>query len=207
MAATKKKATKKTAKKPAAKAVEEVLAKVDASIEAGKEKVTYEDEGAGREALRSAEKDEHVQQDRIPGTRRRDITALPEFVIDDRTGERRRAFTTPSSEFHYCWVEGGEITNFKAIGYRMVPYQGGRGGLPAPGFSGTAMYECDISNHIKLGDVYLMYCDLRLYNDLEEEDRQMADRLTRLGATNFHNLGYRHGIKTNEEIDGIQMSN
>ena len=204
----KKTTTKKAPTKKPDTTVEDVLAKADAvSIEAGKEKVTFEDEGAGREAVRVSERDEHTQRDYIPGTRRRDMTALPEWVYDDRAGEKRRAFTIPSSEFHYCWVEGGDITSFKTMGYRMVPYAGGRGGLPSPGFSGTGMYECDISNHILLGDVYLMYCEKRLYEALAEEDRQESDKLSRIGANNFHNLGYRHGARTFEEVDGVRQNN
>lgn len=203
--ATKKKTTKKkVTKKPAAEpTVDEVLAKADSNIavEMVKDKVTFEDEGQGKEALRSEETDRYKHRDYIPGTRNRDLTALPEYVFDDQENERRRAFNPKSDQFHYCWVEGSDITSFKANGYRMVPYAGGRGGLPAPGLSGTGMYECDLSGHIKLGDLYLMFCEMGLYLEIANEDREAADRMARLGETNFHNLGYRSGVRTFAELD------
>ncbi len=169
---------------------------------------TFEDDGAGKEALRSEDQDRYRQADFIPGSRRRDLLMLPESVYDEASGEKRKAFGPDGSQrFHYCWVEGSDITRFKVTGYKMVPYNGGRGGLPSPGLSGTGMYECDISNHIKLGDAYLMFCDMRLYEALCQEDQEASDNLQRLGANNFHNMGYRHGSKTFEEIDGVRQAN
>lgn len=211
-------AKKKTTKKAPAKQaldkespkdiVAEVLKQADERVEAGKEKVTFEDEGRARVANQVDERNEHLQSDYIPGTRMRDMTALPEYIFDERRGERRLAFGGDAhSRFHYCWVEGSDITKFKTIGYRLVPYNGGRGGLPSPGFSGSGMYECDISGHILMGDVYLMYCDIRLYEELVEEDRQRSHQQDRLGETNFANLGYRHGVRTFTEVDGVRESN
>lgn len=207
------KKTKKTTAKPAPTEAptpqaiaDEVLAKAASAAQAAsaeliKEKVTYEDEGAGKEALRtSVAANESAQEDYLPGTRQRDLLALPEYVYDDDRGIRRRV--TRPKEYHYCWVEGSDITSFKLMGYRLCVYSGGRG-LEEGGFSGTYLYECDQSGHVKLGDVYLMYCPIRLYEALNQEDRQAADRLSRIGETNFHNMGYRYGIRTFSEIDGV----
>ena len=188
----------------------EVHKAVDRKIQVDllKDKTTFEDEGAGKEALRSEDGDRYRQADFIPGSRRRDLLALPEYVFDEASGEKRKAFgPIDSMRFHYCWVEGSDITRFKVTGYKMVPYNGGRSDLGSPGLSGTGMYECDISNHIKLGDAYLMFCEMGLYEALVEEDRESSDNLQRLGANNFHNMGYRHGSKTFEEIDGVRQSN
>ena len=190
-----------------AKEVDRVVAE-KASVDLIKEKTTFEDEGAGRQGLRSEDGDRYRQADFIPGSRRRDLLALPEYVFDEASGEKRKAFgPITSMRFHYCWVEGSDITRFKVTGYKMVPYNGGRSDLGSPGLSGTGMYECDISNHIKLGDAYLMFCEMGLYEALVAEDGEASDNLQRLGANNFHNMGYRHGSKTFEEIDGVRQSN
>ena len=186
----------------------EVLASLDAKLDAElvKDKVTFEDEGAGKEAIQhSVAADDTKQEDYLPGTRVRDILAVPEFVWDDDRQMKRRA--SSPKEYHYCWVEGTDITRFKMMGYRLCMYRGGRG-LSEYGFSGTYLYECDASGHVRLGDVYLMYCDHGLYEALAAEDRMEADRMSRIGETNFHNTGYQYGIRTFSEMpDGSQAHN
>lgn len=200
-----KKSTKKTAAKPAEEVAAEVLAKAAANVEAGREKIGTDDEGAGKDAVRdSLYADDGKQADYLPGTRQRDILALPEMVYDDDRGVTRRL--TRPKEYHYCWVSGDDITKFKIMGYRLCLYAGGRG-LEEGGLSGTYLYECDGSGHVRLGDVYLMYCPLRLYEALNLEDRQKADSLSRIGETQFHNMGYRYGIRTFSEVDGVPQSN
>ena len=189
------------------KVAAEVLAKVDEKIDAElvKEKVTFEDEGAGKDAIKdSLAADDSKQGDYLPGTRVKDILGVPEFVWDDDRNTRRRA-TFPHL-YHYCWVEGSDITKFKMMGYRLCLYRGGAG-LDDYGFSGTYLYECDQSGHVRLGDVYLLYCDMARYEALRAEDRAQADRYSRIHETNFHNMGYKHGIRTFAEKDGVQIHN
>lgn len=193
--------------KPEDKAAE-VLRAVDQKFEAElvKDKVTFEDDGAGKEAVaQSLAADDTKQEDYLPGTRTKDILGVPEYVWDDDRNVKRRA-SIPNL-YHYCWVEGTDITRFKMIGYRLCLYKGGAG-LEQYGFSGTYLYECDASGHVRLGDVYLMYCPIRLYEALAAEDRAEADRMSRIGETNFHNTGYRYGIRTfSEGLDGSQVHN
>lgn len=203
-------AAKKTTKKTAS-AAKEVLEKVDKKIEAEsvKEMVTHEDKGAADDvAGKSLFGDDSRQADFIPGTRKVDILAVPEYVYDQERGTRRRL--TMPQEYHYCWVEGSAdtMTRFRAIGYWLVNYNGSNAGFEEPGLSGTYLYECDPAGHVRLGDVYLMACPIRLFEALEAEDREEAQKQTRLHESQYHNLGYRYGVRTfSEGPDGVQEHN
>ena len=85
----------------------------------------------------------------------------------------------------------------------MVRYDGGNlSGLAAGGLRGTNMFERTIDVHVRNGDTFLMFAPERLYNAMVEEDRKQADYWQNAAEQDHHNLGYRHGVRTFNEVDG-----
>lgn len=185
----------------AKKVAEEVIAKANESIPLVKSiPTTYEDDISDMPKNDPGHTKKHVPQDAIPGTRMLDALHVPEFAYDDDSHVTRRV--SRPAEYHYCWVEGTDVDAFKHNGYKFVLYNGGPGsGLDGMGFKGTYLYTRTLDNHVQRGDVYLMYCSMRLFEQIVRDNADMAHRLRMMGQNNFANLGYRYGIKTFTEVN------
>lgn len=146
------------------------------------------------------------QADYIPGTRPPDLTYLPDTVYDEH-----RRISRPcarKNEYHYCFVEAGKINQFKVNGYRFCLYDGGQGsGLAPGGLGGTYLFERTLDNHVRHGDTFLMYLPMRAYEALSAEMRKKLDAWNMAAETDFMNEGYRRGVRTFKEVDGVQISN
>lgn len=146
------------------------------------------------------------QADFIPGTRPPDMLYLPERVYDERTGVERRC--SLPNEYHYCWVEGSKITSFRIWGYRLAQYDGGpQSGLAPGGLSGTHLYERTLDNHVRHGDVFLMWIPIKGYEVLKAEDRKKIDDWNMVPKTEMHDAAYSHGVRSFEEVDGVRVNN
>lgn len=149
---------------------------------------------------------EENQRDFIPGTRRPDLTRLPEFAYDESIGRTRRV--SRPKEYHYVWVHGAKMDRMHFQGYRLVMYDGGsRSGLADGGLRGTNMFERTLDNHVRNGDTFLMYVPMRLYAQLVLEDAEQAAKWENAAEQDHHNLGYRYGVRTFQEKDGQQIYN
>lgn len=146
------------------------------------------------------------QRDFIPGTRRHDLTRLPEFAYDETTQAVRRV--SLPKEYHYVWVHPDKLDSMHGKGYRMVRYDGGDlSGLAGGGLRGTNMFERTIDVHVRNGDTFLMFAPERLFEDMVEEDRIQADHWQNAAEHDHHNLGYRYGVRTFKEVDGELIYN
>jgi len=146
------------------------------------------------------------QADFVPGTRPPDMLYLPERVYDEFKQVSRPC--ARKNEYHYCFVEASKVTQFKILGYRFCLYDGGQNsGLAPGGFSGTNMFERTLDGKLRHGDTFLMYIPLRGYEQLQSEERKKIEDWNRAAQTSLHNEGYRRGIRTFEEVDGVQVYN
>jgi hypothetical protein len=144
--------------------------------------------------------------DRIPGTRPKDVLDIPDRVYDEISGVDRPCAL--KGTYHYCWVEGSKINWFKVRSYRFVLYDGGsRSGLAGRGFAGTNMFERTLDNHVRHGDIFLMYTDIRTWEDIREEDRKKLESWNKMPSGGLHNEGYGRGVRTFEEVDGQHIYN
>ena len=160
----------------------------------------YTDDFTGVPTHDPASSPNYVPQDHLPGSRPLDALDLPEFAYDEDVGRVRRI--TRPTEYHYCWVEGTDVDSFKHRGYMMVQYNGGdRSGLDGYGFKGTTLFTRTQTNWVQRADVYLMYCPIRLYEEIVREDREFCDRMRRMGQNNFMNLAYKYGIQAFTEVN------
>jgi len=177
----------------------EVLKKVDETFLVKSIPADYTDDFSGERKNDPANTKKHVPQDFLPGTKPLDALHVPEFAYDDDRHCVRR-ITLPN-EYHYIWVEGTDVDRFKHNGYRFVAYNGGvSSGLDGQGLNGTYLYERTLDNHVRRGDVYLMYCSMRLYEEIVRQDGEMAQKMRNMGHNNFHNIAYRYGIKSFHEV-------
>lgn len=141
------------------------------------------------------------QRDFIPGTRRHDLTRLPEFAYDE-TSQTVRRVSLPK-EYHYVWVHPDKLDSMHGKGYRMVRYDGGNlSGLASGGLRGTNMFERTIDVHVRNGDTFLMFAPDRLFRAMEAEDRLQGEHWQSAAEEDHHNLGYRYGVRTFKEEDG-----
>jgi hypothetical protein len=203
MSATKKKkeTPAEASQAEAAAAVEDILSQAQAKADAGPDSVdTMEEKLLGTSPETDAAVD-RGQADFIPGTLRPDPTYLPERVYDEGSGVDRQV--TRPSEYHYIWVVGEKITQFRTNGYKFCLHDGGpQSGLANRGFLGTGLYERTLDNHIRNGDTFLMYAPMRLYEQMVQADRDQVDAWTIAAQKDLHNEGYRRGVRTFEEEDG-----
>ena len=207
MSNTKKVTTKKsTAKEPeatapdAAKAAAEVLAKSDQAILS-----QDEDRLIGASPEHSASHNPN-NRDYIPGTRSIDPTYIPDRCYDEIAGVDRNVAL--KSDYHYCWVTDNKINQFKIRGYKFALYDGGQmSGLATGGLRGTYLFERTIDNHVRNGDVFLMWAPIRLFEELCEETDKLTRSRESAATDDIHNLGYRHGVRTFDEVDGKQIYN
>jgi len=141
------------------------------------------------------------QRDFIPGTRRHDLTRLPEYAYDETSGSVRRV--SLPLEFKYVWVHPSKLDSMHSRGYRLAKYDGGNlSGLAAGGLRGTNMFERTIDVHVRNGDTFLMFAPMRLYEELVREDFEQSRRWEEAAEQDHHNLGYRYGVRTFRETDG-----
>ena len=146
------------------------------------------------------------QRDFIPGTRRHDLTRLPEFAYDETSQSVRRA--SLPKEYHYVWVHPDKLDQMHGKGYRMARYDGGNlSGLATGGLRGTNMFERTIDVHVRNGDTFLMFAPMRLWEQLMAEDAQQAEHWQSAAEQDHHNLGYKHGVRTFKEVDGQLIYN
>ena len=177
----------------------EVLKKVDETFLVKDIPADYTDNFTGEPKNDPANTRKSVPRDFLPGTKPLDALHVPEYAYDDDRHITRRV--TLINDYHYIWVEGSDIDRFKHNGYRFVSYNGGmQSGLDTYGFNGTYLYERTLDNHVRRGDVYLMYCEMRLYAEIVRQDGEMAQTMRNMGHNNFHNIAYRYGIKSFHEV-------
>ena len=141
------------------------------------------------------------QRDFIPGTRKHDLTKLPEFAYDETTQVVRRV--SLPKEYHYVWVHPDKLDSMHGRGYRMCRYDGGnQSGLAQGGLRGSNMFERTIDVHVRNGDTFLMFAPERLFQTIAEEDRLQGEHWQSAAEEDHHNLGYRYGVRTFKEVDG-----
>jgi hypothetical protein len=146
------------------------------------------------------------QRDYIPGTRHIDPTYIPDRCYDE-IAQRERPVAL-KSDYHYVWVTENKINQFKIRGYKFALYDGGSmSGFAAGGLRGTYLFERTIDNHVRNGDVFLMWTDLGNWERLCEEDREQGRKWESAAENDHHNLGYRYGVRTFKEVDGKQIYN
>jgi hypothetical protein len=149
---------------------------------------------------------EQNQRDFVPGTRRHDLTRLPEFAYDETSGTVRRV--SLPKEIHYVWVHPDKLDTMHSKGYRMVRYDGGnQSGLAQGGLRGTNMFERTIDVHVRNGDTFLMFAPERLYLAIQAEDAEQMRKWEDAAEQDHHNLGYRYGVRTFKEVDGQLIYN
>lgn len=147
-----------------------------------------------------------AQDDYIPGTRVLDIQMVPNRAYDEDLG-KTRAVGLPN-DYHYCWVHTDKITQFRMYGYKFASYNGGpQSGLAPGGFSGTGIYEKTFDNHVRNGDMFLMWCSLRQYEAMSKDDADYRNRMESAVEDEVHNDGYRRGIRTFKEVNGVTLYN
>jgi hypothetical protein len=162
--------------------------------------LTEEPEFLGKSPETTASTD-RAQADALPGTLRPDPTYLPEHAYDEGSLVSRRV--TLPNEYHYIWVVDVKVTQFRALGYKFCIHDGGpQSGLAEGGFRGTGLYERTLDNHIRNGDTFLMYAPLRLYEQMQQRDRDQIEAWTVAAQRDLHNEGYKRGVRTFEEVDG-----
>lgn len=184
----------------ASKIASEVLAKADEAILAKAVPADYTDNFEGTPKRDAANNKSHIPQDHIPGTKPLDALHVPEYAYDDDRHIVRRV--TLPKEYHYIWVEGTDIDRFKHNGYRFALYNGGnQSGLAEQGLSGTYLYDRTLDNHVRRGDVYLMYCDMRRYEEIRRETEERTHNMRNMGHNNFHNISYKYGIRSFHAVD------
>lgn len=189
----------------ARKAVEEILsqASAQASQTALVSPVSIDDAKTGAS---SHDNLEDAQDDYIPGTRVLDIQMVPKRAYDENLG-RSRQVGLPN-DYHYCWVHTDKITQFRIQSYKFCGYNGGAGsGLADGGFSGTGIYEKTFDNHVRNGDMLLMWIPMRQYEAIGQEVAEFNDRMEGIAEGEIHNEGYRRGIRTFKEVDGVLIYN
>jgi hypothetical protein len=188
------------------KALEDVMGK--AATQTGELLQTTPDEfydGAKPESS-SYDPVEQNQRDFIPGTRRHDLSRIPEFAYDETTQTVRRV--SLPKEIHYVWVHPDKLDTMHSKGYRMARYDGGnQSGLAEGGLRGTNMFERTIDVHVRNGDTFLMFAPERLYLAVVADDAEQADRWQNAAEQDHHNLGYRYGVRTFKEVDGELIYN
>jgi hypothetical protein len=188
------------------KALEDVMGQ--AAVQTGDLMQTSPEEfydGAKPEAS-SHDPVEHNQRDFIPGTRRHDLSRIPEFAYDEKRQEVRRV--SRPKEIHYVWVHPDKLDVMHSKGYRMAIYDGGnQSGLADGGLRGTNMFERTIDVHVRNGDTFLMFAPERLYLAIMADDAAQAERWENAAEQDHHNLGYRHGVRTFREVDGQLIYN
>jgi hypothetical protein len=184
----------------APKIVAEVLAQADASVLVKDIPADFTSDLSGEAKRDPANNRKHIPQDSIPGTKPLDALHVPEHAYDDDRHVVRRV--TLPQEYHYIWVEGTDIDRFKHNGYKFVLYNGGpQSGLAEQGLSGTYLYDRTLDNHVRRGDVYLMYCSIRRYEEIVREDEERAHNMRNMGHNNFHNISYKYGIRSFHEMN------
>ena len=139
------------------------------------------------------------QADFIAGTYSGDPTYVPEFVYDEIQNRKRRA--TMPDDYHYYWISAERMTHHKLKGYRFVEYSGGKGTSPG-GFSGTGLYERTLDNHVRNGDVFLMFTSMRNWDAIQAENAKINNAINAAAGDGIHNEGYRRGVRTFTEKDG-----
>lgn len=195
-------------KEVARKAVEEILsqAAVVAGVDKGLQSVSPVSIEGAKTGASSHDNLEHAQADYIPGTRVSDIQQVPSRIYDEETDGVRQVGLPDS--YAYCWVHPEKITTYRLSGYRFCIYNGGPGsGLADRGFQGTGVFEKTFDMHVRNGDMFLMYVDRRLHERFEKEDIAMRERHEGSAEGQVHNDGYRRGIRTFKEVNGVTLYN
>ena len=139
------------------------------------------------------------QADFLAGTYSGDPTYVPEFVYDEIANRERRA--TIPDDYHYYWVSQERMTHHKLKGYRYVEYSGGKGSAPG-GFTGTGLYDRTLDNHVRNGDVFLMYTSMRNWEAIRKANQEQNIAIDSAVQDGVHNEGYRRGVRTFTEKDG-----
>lgn len=146
------------------------------------------------------------QEDYIPGTRVLDIQMVPKWAYDEDLGKVRRVGLP--DDYHYCWVHTDKITQFRIMSYKFCQYNGGaQSGLADRGFQGTGIFEKTFDNHVRNGDMLLMWVDNRRWEQIAEDDRVMREKFETAATDEIHNDGYRRGIRTFKEEQGAIVYN
>ena len=193
-------------KEQARKAVEEILSQASEKASEQTALVAPVDYSGAKTGASSHDNLDQSQEDYIPGTRVLDIQQVPRRIYDETTGSVRQLGLP--DDYHYCWVHTDKITQFRIMGYKFCSYNGGVGsGLAHGGFSGTGVYEKTFDNHVRNGDMLLMWVPNRQYEAMTKEIDEYRDRLEGSVEGEIHNEGYRRGIRTFKEVGGVTIYN
>ena len=159
--------------------------------------------GLGTPTQNEDVKQDAVQRDYIPGTRRRDPTYIPESIYDDRDGETRKVLDHNAYAYYLCPQE--KFDSATGMGWKFVHFDGGsRSGLLGDGFQGTgeSIFMRDLRGYCRRGDVYLMWTERSRYLEFLAEDREAVRRSTMAPIGDFANVAYGKGIRAMAHIDG-----
>jgi len=193
------KATKANMKAEPKPDTKEIAAKAVEEIMGGVQTVSVDDQ-IGRSPDRDATKIP-AQRDYISGTRRPDMTFLPEYGYDQEIDVDRK-ISLPK-EYAYCWVSDAHVTKYRVLGYKFALYNGGnQSGLTERGLKGTGLYEQTLVGHIRNGDCVLMFVPRRLWEELVAQDAERVRKWNLAPKGQLHDLGYSQGVRTFEEKDG-----
>lgn len=193
-----------TSKEAAAKAVAEILSQASAQSQTALVSPVSID--GAKTGASSHDTLDLNQDDYIPGTRILDIQQVPARAYDEDLGVTRRVGL--HGEFHYCWVHTDKVTTFRINGYKFAIYNGGnQSGLADRGFQGTGIYEKTFDQHIRNGDMFLMWITKRHYEALEKDETEQRSRWESAAQDEIHNDGYKRGIRTFREEDGVTIYN
>lgn len=192
-------------KELARKAVEEIMSQATEAARGIELESPVSIEGA-RPGASSYDAVEDAQEDYLPGTRVTDIQMVPTRAYDENIGRVRRLGLP--DQYHYCWVHPDKVTSFRVNGYKHVQYNGGsQSGLAEGGFNGTGMYEKTFDNHVRNGDMFLMWIDNRRFEQIERDEIDYRLKLEQAVEDQIHNDGYRRGIRTFKEVGGVTLYN
>jgi len=186
------KVNKPDTKAIAARAVEEIMS--------GEVQTVAVDDQIGRSPDRDATK-VPAQRDYISGTRRPDMTHVPEFAYDQDIDVERRV--KMPDDYAYCWVSDAHVSKYRVLGYKFCLYNGGnQSGFSERGLKGTGLYECTVTGHVRNGDCVLMFAPKRLWEELVAQDVERVAKWNMAPKGQFHDLGYSQGVRTFEEEEG-----
>jgi hypothetical protein len=191
-------------KEQARKAVEEIMSQ--AAVNAGIQTVNPVSIVGAPTTASSHENLSLAQEDYIPGTRVLDLQQVPKRIFDEDLKIVRQVGLYDN--YSYCWVHQDKITSYRIMGYRFCNYSGGpQSGLAERGFQGTGVYEKTFEMHVRNGDMLLMWIDRRLRDEIEAADVKFRTNLDSAAEDQVHNDGYRRGIRTFKEVDGVTIYN
>lgn len=161
--------------------------------------------GVGTPTGDQPDKTQRVQRDHMPGKFRRDPSYVPEHVYDEVTGERKKVLDHNNYRYYMVTNDELKLASATAVGWKYCLFDGGsRSGLLNGGFKGTgdAVFTRDIYGHCRRGDVFLMWMEVRRYEELREIDRDEVAKASLAPVGEFANVAYGKGIRAMAQVNG-----